>query len=156
MSKQLYIKQFSLGLVSMSKIVPFQIIQFTLSTQFKCKNTVLLSKTFLFQTIQFSQTVLIQTIQFNISRQFRSILPIDSASSGTITPAKSGLVGDGNEGMLCIPQSSGASPSDCLLLYLGHSLVGGLTPLQRSSLCILHPQPTGQERTEFLYIYIYV
>ena len=32
---------------------------------------------------------------------------------------------EGNEGVLCIPQSSnitGASPSDCLVLYLGHSL----------------------------------
>ena len=28
--------------------------------------------------------------------------------------------------------------------YPGHTLVGGLTPLQRSSRCILQPQPTGQ------------
>ena len=27
---------------------------------------------------------------------------------------------------------------------LGHSLVGGLVPLQRSSQCILQPQPSGQ------------
>ena len=34
---------------------------------------------------------------------------------------------NGNEGVLCIPQSlsiTGTSPSDCLVSYLGHSLVG--------------------------------
>ena len=48
--------------VSISKIVPFQTIQFSLSTQFKFKYTVYLSKTFPFQAIQFSQTVIIQNI----------------------------------------------------------------------------------------------
>ena len=51
----------------MSKTVPFKTIQFSLRTQFKCKYTVYLSKTFLFQAIQFSQRVLIQTTQFSIS-----------------------------------------------------------------------------------------
>ena len=53
----------------------------------------------------------------------------------------------GNDGRLCIPQSpsiTGTSLSDCLVSYLGHSLGGGLTPLQRCSQCILKPQPTGQ------------
>ena len=44
--------------------VLFQKVQFSMSTQFKCK------KKFLFQAIQFSQTVLIQTIQFSISIDF--------------------------------------------------------------------------------------
>ena len=38
---------------------------------------------------------------------------------------------DGNEGVLCIPQSSsitGTSPSDCLVSYPGHSLGGGYYP----------------------------
>ena len=51
--------------------------------------------------------------------------------------------------MFCIPQSSsitGTLQSDCLVSYLGHLLVGGLTPLQKSSQCILQPQPTWQER----------
>ena len=71
MGKQFYIKQFILVLVQFQcqKTVPFQIIQFSISTQFKCKYTVYLSKTFLFQAIQFSQTVLIQIIQFSISIQ---------------------------------------------------------------------------------------
>ncbi len=48
----------------MSKIVLFQTIQFSMSTQFNYK------KTFLFQAIQFSQTVLIQIIPFSISVNF--------------------------------------------------------------------------------------
>ena len=66
--------------------------------------------------------------------------------SGATTPGQSGPGSDGNEGVLHIPQSSsiaGTSPSDCLVSYSGHSL-GGLTPLQRSSRCILKPQLTGQ------------
>ncbi len=72
MSKQFYMKQFefSVSRVSMSKTVPFQTIQFSISTRFKCKYTVYLSKTFLFQAIQFSQAVLIQLIQFSISIDF--------------------------------------------------------------------------------------
>ena len=52
----------------MTKTVPFQTIQFRISTQFKCKYS-LIVKTFLFQVNQFRQTVLIQTIQFSISIQ---------------------------------------------------------------------------------------
>ena len=65
--------QLSVSTVSMSKTVPFQTIQFSISTQNKCKYTIQLSKTFQFQAIQFSQTVVIQTIQFSISMQFSSI-----------------------------------------------------------------------------------
>ena len=62
MSKQFYIKQKSLVYVQFQcqKTVPFQIIQFSISTQFKCKYG--LSNTFLFQAIQFCQI-----IQFSIS-----------------------------------------------------------------------------------------
>ena len=78
--------------------------------------------------------------------QFSSIWPIDRILSGATTLGQSGPVSDGNEGVLCIPQSSsitGTSPSDCLVSYPGHSL-GGVTPLQKSSWYILQPQPTGQ------------
>ena len=51
--------------VSMTKTVQFQTIQFSISTQFKCKNS-LIVKTVLFLAIQFSQAVLIQLIQFSI------------------------------------------------------------------------------------------
>ena len=79
--------------------------------------------------------------------QFNSIQPIDRTLSGATTPGQSGPGSNGNEGVLHIPQSSsiaGTSPSDCLVSYPGHSLGGILTPLQRSSRCILQPQPTGQ------------
>ena len=79
--------------------------------------------------------------------QFRCIWPIDSALSGATIPGQSGPGSNGNEEVLWIPQSSsitGASPSDCLVSYPGHSLGGGLTPMKRSNRCILQPQPTGQ------------
>ena len=63
-------------------------------------------------------------------------------------PGQSGPGSNGNERVLCIPQSpsiTGTSPSDCLVSYPGQSVGGGeLTPLQRYSRCILQPQPTGQ------------
>ena len=58
--KQLYITiQFSVSTVSMSKTVQFQIIQFSISTQFRCKYSLIVKKTFLFRAIQFSQAILI-------------------------------------------------------------------------------------------------
>ena len=61
----------------MSKTVQFQIIQFNISVQFKCKYSLivknmysLIVKTFLFRAIQFSQAVLIQLIKFSISTDF--------------------------------------------------------------------------------------
>ena len=68
------------------------------------------------------------------------------AFSGATTPGQCEPGSDGNKGVLRIRQSfsiTGTSPSDCLMSYQGHSLVG-LTPLQRCSRCILQPQPTGQ------------
>ena len=68
--KQLYITiQFSVSTVSMSKIVQFKTIQFSKSTQFKCKYS-LIVKTFLFPAIQFSQAVLLQLIQFSNRTDF--------------------------------------------------------------------------------------
>ena len=54
-----------------------------------------------------------------------SIWPIDKTLSGTIIPGQNGPGSDGNEGTLYIPQISsitGASWSDCLVSYPGHSL----------------------------------
>ena len=82
---------------------------------------------------QFSLTyknVLFQTILFSIRTQFSSIWPIDRILSDATTPGQSGLGSDGNEGVLRIPQRSSitrASPSDCLVSYLGHSLGGYLS-----------------------------
>ena len=52
-------------------------------------------------------------------------------SIGDTTPGQSGPGGNGNEGVLCIPQSSsitGTSPSDYLVSYPRHSLSGGVLP----------------------------
>ena len=51
------------------KIDLFQAIQFSIISQFECKNS-LIVKTFLLQAIQFCQAVLIQLIQFSISTGF--------------------------------------------------------------------------------------
>ena len=55
--------------------------------------------------------------------QFSSIYPTDRALSGATMPGQSAPGSNGNEGVLCIPQSSsttGTSPSDCLVSYPGH------------------------------------
>ena len=112
--------QFNVCTVSMSKTDLFQPIQFSISTQFTCK------------------TVLFQAIQFSISTHFSSIWPYQVR------------VDLGNEGVLCISQSSsiaGTSPSDCLVSYSGNSLGWGAYPQQRSSRCIQKLQPTGQFKT---------
>ena len=94
-----------------------------------------------------SKTVLFQTSQFSLSTQFSSIWPIERTLSGAITPGQRGPGSNGNDDILCIPQSSsitGTSPSDCLVSSRTLGRGGGLTSLQRSSWCILQPQLTGQ------------
>ena len=57
---------------------------------------------------------------FSISKLFTSIYSIDTTLSGVTILAQSELWSDGNKGVLRILQSSsitGASPSDCLVLY---------------------------------------
>ena len=63
--------------------------------------------------------------------QFSSIWPIDRTLSSATTPSQSGPGSNGNEVVLYIPQSSSiaeTSTSDCLVLYPGHSLMGGSYP----------------------------
>ena len=120
---------FSISTVSKSKTVQFQIIQLSISTQFKYKYGLIVKKTCLLEAIQFNQK-----IQFSISMSL--------VLSGVTTLGQSGSGRNGNEGVLRIPQGpsiTGISPS--LVSYTGHSLEGGgLTPLQRCSQCILLPQ----------------
>ena len=47
---------------------------------------------------------------------------VDRTLTGATTLGQSGPGSDGNEEVLCIPQSS---LSDCLISYAGHSLWGG-------------------------------
>ena len=102
----------------MSKTILYQVIQFCITTQFTCQNSSI-------SRSQNIKTALFQVIPFIISWQFSSMWLIDRTLSGTTTSSQSGPGGDDNEGKLCIPQSSsitGASPSDCLVSYTGHSL----------------------------------
>ena len=53
-----------------------------------------------------------------MSTQFSSIWSIEGTLSGAATPGQSGRGSNGNEDVLCIPQSYStieASPSDCLV-----------------------------------------
>ena len=70
-------------------------------------------------------SVLFQTVQFNRSTQFSSTWPINKTLWSATTLGQSGSGSDGNKGVLRIPQISsitGASQSDCLVSYPGHSL----------------------------------
>ena len=54
-----------------------------------------------------------------------SIWPIDRTLSDATTQGQNGPGSNGNEGVLCLPQSSSiteASPLDCLVSYLEHLL----------------------------------
>ena len=103
-----------------------------------------MSKQFYFKQFSLNaKTVPSQTTQFSF------ILPIDRTLSGAPTQGQSGPGSDGNEGVLYIPQSSSIPetlPSDCLVSYIQdtHCEDRKLTLLQKSSWCILQPQPTEQ------------
>ena len=60
---------------------------------------------------------------------FSIVWPIDGILTATTTPSKSGLGSNGNERVLHILESSrtGASPSDDLVSYPGHSFKVGFT-----------------------------
>ena len=91
----------------------------------------------------------LQTIQSSISTLFSSISPIDRTLSGTTTPGQRGPGSNGNEGVLHISQSSnitGASPSDCLESYPGHSLGGVLTLCRDAVFVFSSPSQLGPEK----------
>ena len=65
---------------------------------------------------------------------------LDRTLSGATAAGQSGPWSDGNEGVLYIPQSSrntGASPSDCLMSYQEHSLVGSYSSAEMQSVFAL-------------------
>ena len=68
-----------------------------------------------------------------------SIWPIDRTLSGATTLGQSGLGSNGNKRVLHIPQSSraGASPSDCLMSYVG-TLVGKVISLWRDAVDVFY------------------
>ena len=141
-------------------LVLFKKYQYILSTQFNCQKHFYfkqfnLLKQFLIQTTQLilstffktSKIVLFLIIQFCISMQLSSIWLIDRTLSGATTPGQNGPVSNSNEEVLRFVQSSsitGTSSSDFFVSYQD-TRCGGITPLQRSSQCILQPQPSGQQ-----------
>ena len=97
------------------------------------------------KSILYISTVLFQRIQFSISTQFNSIWPINRTLSGATTPGQSESGSEGNKGLLHIPQNSSIT-----LMSYQDTRCRSLTPLQRCSLCILQPQPSGScKRTDF-------
>ena len=91
-----------------------------------------------------------------------SIWPIEKTLSGATTLGQRGPGRDSNEGVPCVPQSSGiieVSPSDCFVSYPEHSLgefypstemqsVYSATPANRAIIqglvCLTTNQPTNQ------------
>ena len=68
----------------------------------------------------FKQFNLAQVLFYTAEMLNSTILPIDKTLSGSTTPTSVDPESDGNEGVLCIPQSfsiTGAWPSDCLMSY---------------------------------------
>ena len=91
---------------------------------------------------------MLKTVPFSINTQFSSIWPIDRDLSGATTSGPSEPGSDNNEGVIHIPQNSsitGASPSDYLVSYQGHSLGRGYLSAE-VQLVYSKPQPTGQEK----------
>ena len=115
----------------MSKTVLFQTNQFDISTLVQCQKQLYFNQFSLESVHRFNvKNSSFQTIQFSMSRKFSSIWPIDRTPSDSTTLDQSRPESDFNEGILCIPQSScitEASLSDCLVSYLGPSLLGPLT-----------------------------
>ena len=90
-------------------------------------------------------------IQFSISTDFSSVWHIDRTLSGATTPGKSG---PGSVQWMGIPHSPKVqyywSLTIRLFSVISRILIGewALNPLQRSSQCILQPQPTWRQRKE--------
>ena len=80
-----------------------------------------MTKQFYFKQFNLAKVICLHTVWLTTS----SIWFIDRPLSGATTLGQSGSGSNGIEGVLSIPQNSsvtGASPSDCLLFYPGHSL----------------------------------
>ena len=67
---------------------------------------------------------------------------MDWTLSGATTLGLNAPGTNGNEGVLCIPQSSsitGTSPSDCSVSYPGHSLRGSYHSVEKQSMYFTAP-----------------
>ena len=84
---------------------------------------------------------------------------MDRTLSGATTLDQSGPRCDGNEGVLCIPQSSSiteASPSDCLVSYPGLLLGESYSSAEKQSVySTASANWTNIEKMQFIYFVIY-
>ena len=104
---------------------------FILVKQFKCQNSRISSNS------------------VSISTQFNSIWLTDRTLSGATIQGQIRPGSNGNERVLRIPRSSninGTSPSDCLVLYTGHSLLFYLSAEQQ---LVYFTAPADQARDPF-------
>ena len=95
--------------------------------------------------------------------QFSFIWPIDSTLLGATTPGQSEPRSNGNKEVLGIPQNSkitGMSPSDCLVSYAGHSLLGGggsyPSAEMQSGYFTAPADWANQTIRYYIYVYIYI
>ena len=112
------------------------------------------------KSIFYIYTVIFETIQFCKSTQFNSIRPIDRTLSGATTPGQNGPWSDGNEGVLCIPQSSSITIK--LFSIISRTLIREALLLCSEAVGVFYsPSFTGKfENRElcslFVHIYIFV
>ena len=77
-----------------------------------------------------------------------SIWPKDKTLSDDTTPSQSGIGSDGNDGVLYMlqrPSIIGASPSDCLVSYLGHPYGGSYPSAEMQSVYSTAPADWARE-----------
>ena len=123
--------------------IPF--IRFLLESFVSCSFLVLLRYSFFIFSFIFT------CLMVSVSKMPKYLKVSLSPSVLMLSWFGSGQGSDDNVGVLCIPQSwsiTGTSPSDCLVLYLGHSL-GEVLPLCREAVGIFYsPSQLGKERSE--------
>ena len=130
-------------LLSVNKVKWFHVLRCTTNNSINHQSftyTYLKDQTVLILIIEFSRSHLF-AFSWNV-KQFYLIYWYDPYR--WYLSGQSGPESNGNKGIFCISQNSrntGASPSDCLILYLGFSC-GCLTLLQRCRWCIFQPQPS--------------
>ena len=119
----------------MSKTVPFEIIQLSISTQFKCKYGLIVKNHFYFKLFS-----LPQTINFRISMLLVLFNPQIGPYQVLPLRARVDLGAMAMKGYSAFPKAPALlepSPSDCLVSYPGHSL-GGVLPLCREAVGVFY------------------
>ena len=100
-------------------------------------NNLIKNQSFIYSKVKLSSSSISDNLILHKSFLYMShssIWPIDRALSGTTTPGLSVPEGNTNEGVFRISQSiTEASPSDCFVSYLGHTLEDSYPPAEMHS-----------------------